>query len=96
MKKLKRKSAIAELEKGFTPLEKTKEGLLLGGFSEISAYGSDNCQCNGNNCQCNGNNCQCSSSSSDNCQCNGNNCQCTSSTPTPAPSSKMIGLGWGL
>lgn len=86
MKRSKKKSVQTLFEHSFKPLERTKEGLLLGGFGEIAAYGSDNCQCNGNNCQCTGNNCQCNGSN--NCQCSGgNNCQCSNSTTTATTAS---------
>lgn len=89
MKRSKKKSVQTLFEHSFEPLERTKEGLLLGGFGEISAYGSDNCQCYGNNCQCNGSN---------NCQCNGgNNCQCSgSSTTTTASPTQIVPTICGL
>lgn len=85
MKRSKKISVQALLEHSFKPLERSKEGLLLGGFAEIATYGGNNCQCDGNNCNCYG--------GSDNCDCDtahnqrGNNCQCkgTNTTATTKP-----------
>lgn len=97
---MKIEKSISELVKtNYVPVEESKEGLLRGGFGEISEgtkadggyiAGLDNCQCGGNNCNClNG----CHSETGNNCDCpgkiakNGNNCNCgvTSSTTTLPP-----------
>lgn len=107
---MKINKSISELaQTNFIPLEETKEGLLRGGFGEISdgtraqeySAGSDNCTCGGNNCNCvnhcpypEGNNCSCSGKTAPN-----NNCKCgitttTSTTQPPVGLGMMLGAGY--
>jgi len=77
MKKFKKNLLSLTTMLELKPLESSQEGLLRGGFLDVSLFAIESSS-GSNNCQCNGNNCQCSSSSgSNNCQCNGNNCQCS-------------------
>ena len=82
---MKLNNLISELvQTDFVPVEETKEGLLRGGFGEVSAGGdsvdiANNCQCNGNNCSCNKDNCPCPDGG---CEVKGNNCDCGTTTTT--------------
>ena len=89
---MKLNKQISELvQTDFVPVEETKEGLLRGGFGEISAGGdpvdiANNCECNGNDCACYKNNCDCPDGK---CKVKGNNCDCgtTTTTTTEQPGS---------
>ena len=73
---MKIEKSISELvQTNYVPVEESKEGLLRGGFGEITTciYSDEvvnNCQCNGNNCPCNGGK---------------DNCDCTTTTTTTKP-----------
>lgn len=77
MKRSKKISVQALLEHSFKPLERSKEGLLLGGFAEIATYGGNNCDCHAaiDNC-----NCYLAGESSNNCRCGTNTTATTKPT----------------
>lgn len=83
----KKLNLSALLNEEFVPLEESKEGMLKGGFAELSDV-ANNCDCNTipNNCECEGNPCNTPPSSlNSNCTCSDgsavNNCDCKTYAP---------------